>query len=423
VREALETGVDDAQDLDDSPFFVCAAALRVLSILLKTHRDLCPQYATHIVHCCEIQKGSTEPVCKAAAAFAVGNLAEAIVTARQPLTIERMVHVLLGVLFEANSKTPNEADAELLVGCFDAAAKVVEWLDYDALGSAMKPLLDDAHARLVRAAKSRSRPWFIRDVVESVVRLLAMIVQSAEDRLQGLLQQFLELFLEFTEHPDEWFRSLALRFFGCVIAAAPEVLAPEFRAQACALALHVAAENGDRHAFALLRTVAVKEPAFAAQFADGVVRLCMEVFAKPVAKSERFLATRDACSLTFSAFAVHVFSDARQLEECLPLALDAMPLVLDFSEVSIMVDFFRWVHACQAGGEALARALVVLFATAPSVLAQTQIGEPSRSELLEILRGLLGAMEDPGVFVMHVLNGDTTMKQYLDGWLGGESVL
>jgi hypothetical protein len=414
VCAALASG-SGAADLDDSPFFACAAALRVLSVLLKTHRDLCPQYATHIVHCCEIQRVSTAPVCRAAAAAAVGNLAEAIVSARQPLTIERMGHVLLGVLFEAGAP-----DAELLGGVFDAAAKVVEWLDYDALGSAMKPLLDDAHARLVRAAESRARPWFVRDVVESIVRLLAMIAQSAEDRVEGLLRQFLSLFVDFTTHPDPWFRSLALRFFGAVLAAAPDVLAPEFRADVCALALATAEETGDRYAFAVLRTAAVKEPALAAQFADGVLRLCLEMFARPLAKSLRFLGTRDACSLTFCAFAVHVFGDALPRDDCLPLALAALPLVLDFSEVSIMVDFFRWVNARAAGGEALARALVVLFATAPSVIAKTQIGEAETVELMQMLRGLLRSMENPEAFVLQALNGDETLKLYLDRWLEGE---
>jgi hypothetical protein len=82
-----------------------------------------------------------------------------------------------------------------------------------------------------------------------------------------------------------------------------------------------------------------------------------------------------------------------------------------------MVDFFKWVYERIGHGgftAPLARALIVLFATAPSVLAQMQLSEQAKEELIQMLRTLLGAIENAELFVMQVLNGDAAMKQYLD---------
>jgi hypothetical protein len=421
-----ETVVDlELTDMSSfSQFMASAISLRILSMIVEKNRDLCPQYASHIVHCCEIQRDSTAHVCKRAAAFAVGRLAEAMVcTSDSRELTSRMGHIILGVIFDCQNfepTNPENSSAELLIESFQAAAKVIEWLDYKALGSCIGELLDKSTEIIVKISETFSLGVYVGELIDSIFGFLTLWIQSAEDELTVLLAKFLPLFQDLTEHPDVRFQSLALRFFACVISVSSERFEPELKVSWCLLALRLATEKGDRNAFVLLKTIAVKEPAFAAQFGGQVAQLCLQTLALPVIKSERFLVTRDNCVATLAAFAMNVFDDAFNIADCLQLVLGALPLVIDFTESVLVTEFVLWLHA-KVGGECpelFAGPLIVLLANPQTVLSKIPFTERVLVDLIEFLRTLLKKVENPEAFMLGALDGDVARKGFLDSYLG-----
>ena len=422
VARSIESGDLCADDEDTEFKFVASAvALRILSLIVKMDKELCQQYALLVIQCCELQKESVASVSKSAAAFAIGNLAEALVsclsdgipTLQQIPT--RMGHVCLGILREGKVDPMCDSEAGLIIDGFTAAAKVVEWLDYDALGGSIKPLLDRAHYCLVKIAKVPSYTVQIRDALESIYNFLNMFISSAESKSPILLKEFMILFMEFTKHPDMRFKSLAMRFFADIVCAAAETLDMSFKENATQFALMMADKEGDRFAFEYLRVLAQREKDMARACATQVYDICMKTLTQEVTKTEKFLLMRDNCVLAFAAFSLNVFGDSLNLEQCLPPALSALPLVIDFSEVGLFTDFFTWAYnkAKDLCMNQFVRVLVVLFANPRSVIRKMGFSQQDEATLLAILVEILGKYPNPDEVINTCLDGDEERKKIL----------
>lgn len=429
VARSIEVGtLSDGVLCDDLAtefrFVSSAVALRVLSLIVKIDKELCHKYAVLVIQCCELQKESVVSVSKSAAAFAIGNLAEALVkclpeaipTLQQLPT--RMGHVCLGILQERKLNSLSENEAGLISDGFTAAAEVVEWLDYESLGGSIKPLLDRAHSFLVKISKVPSYTVPVRNAIESIYNFLNMFMTSAESKSPILLQDFMILFMEFTNHPDMRFKSLAMRFFADILSVASESLDTTFKANATQFALIMANEEGDRFAFAYLRVLAQREKEMAHECAPAVYEICMKTLSQEVTKTEKFLLMRDNCVLAFASFALNVF-ESLNLEECLPPVLGALPLVIDFSEVGLFTDFFKWAYekAKDMCPNLFVRVLIVLFANPSSVTQKMGFSDQDRAVLLAILKELLGKYASSDEVISSCLDGDSERKKILESLL------
>lgn len=419
--------------IDQIPQFVTSAmALRIISSIVKNNRNICPNYVLLIMHCCEIHKQSVATICKLAAAYAVGNLAEAIVSFVNsfPSISTRLGHVLLAILPEKKSEDSCEEDppltdddAQLTIDGFVAAAKIVEWLDYDSLHNTLKPLLDVAKYLLKKISSEHSYSIYTRDIIENIYSFLYMIIISAENIAPQLLHEFMNMFVEFSNHEDVRFRSLAARFFGDIISVAPndeeQTIDDEFKQTALEFAVNLANQESDVNAFSCIKAFGKKEPQLAIQFADQVYQICIEKLNLPLIKTETFLLMRDHCVGAFVTYAMNVFKDRLNLSECLSPLLAALPLVLDFSEQDQVAEFLIWAYqqVDQQYYSLFLSPLIMLFGNPPNIMVQLQLSDNLRNQLLDILKGLLQMTENSSQTILEVLNNDTNRASFVEAYI------
>ena len=129
---------------------------------------------------------------------------------------------------------------------------------------------------------------------------------------------------------------------------------------------------------------------------------------------------RDNAISTLSLFGLNVIGDDIDLDEFLPPFLNALPLVIDYSENESVMEFFLWLfNKCQDPiyYELFLRVLIVLFSNPISVLNKLQLTPQLQTSLLNLLLKLIEKHPDPSGFVLRVLDGNDERAMILEEYL------
>ena len=402
-------------DLESYPeIMVTALSLRTLSCFAKEDPTLCHRFALHIMQCCELQKDSFSCICKSAAAVAIGNLSEGLT---------KLAYGLIGGQSQSISQIParmgqvltsllsNSDNITLKSTCFKAVASVVEWHDYDSLSNSLKPILDIALESLSKKSHQLSYDISVIELIDSIYSCLNMIILSAEDLSPQLLSGFIQLFGDLTNHVDIRFKSLSARFFADLIQSSAPTLDMDFKMSAASFSAHLADSEGDQYAFACLRVISLKEKELASQIANDVKRICLTKLNLPISKSEQFLFMRDNAVTALAAYATNIFNDSFDFNECLPSMLSALPLVLDYSENLMVMNFFLWAFNKVNGkyNDLFLRVLISIFENPPSLISKLQIDDRTILNLRILLCQLMSNVSNSDNIV-HLTIGDDAQK-------------
>lgn len=415
---------DDFINFDSSPpILITAISLRILSYLIKNNVEQCNNLSHHVIHCCRKQS-ELFTVCQNAAAFSIGNLAEGIAMSRSP-SFETFTESMSFILYTLmiNLKYKVTKDAELLSVCFSSASKIVEWHDHESLGIYLKPILDFSMNLLTQITSEPSYDTNSSKVAEKVNQFLGMVSSSAEDEAPHLLSGFLSFYIEkLVNHSEHRFRSLASRFFADLLSSSSQNLDEEFKTNVLTFAVTLANEDGDCFAFACLRDVASKseEIEFAKNISTDVYNLCMEKINLPGSKSKKYFLIRDNAVSTLAIFGKNVIKDSLDFDEFLPPFLNALPLVMDFTENETVMEFFVSAYNKSQDKkylELFLRVLVIIFSNLPSAIEKFKLSKELQSSLLNLLIKLMSQHTDPNDFVCKVLDGDENRAEILQQYL------
>ncbi|OHT00168.1 hypothetical protein TRFO_33252 [Tritrichomonas foetus] len=424
-----ENFVDDEIDDFNSPqVAISAISLRVLSFITKINPELCHRFEYHIIQCCEIQKDIEDSLNlgKIATCVAIGNLAEAIIHANNGAPSlstsistsipPKMGHILLSILSPLDE---NNHETSLIMACFTAAMKVVEWHDYEALSNCLKPLLDTALETFVRLGEMPSYDAGILDMVEAMYGFINMVALSAEDRAPQLLSGFITLFTNFTTHPDLRLRSYSARFFADLLSSSSENIDSQFLSNIMSFAANFADQEGDQFAFTCLRNLAINVPEAARQISSDVYRICMNKLALPFSNSVKAFLMRDSAISTIASYVMNIIQAEFIIDENLPIILNALPLVLDYTENDNVMTFFLWLFNKSQGQniELFLRVLVVLFSNPPVILSKLQISDQLKGSLLNLLVSIISQISNPNEIIGQILENDEQKGNILQEYL------
>ncbi|KAH0787395.1 hypothetical protein GPJ56_008590 [Histomonas meleagridis] len=360
-----------------------------------------------------MQKDSVSYVCKSATCFAIGNLAESLVNhhfgsfAAIP---DQMGSILVDII---PNKVSDKNDRRIAIDAFDAAKKLVEWLDYDSLPNTLRPLLEIAYKYLAKIYEKNENETFSKELVENVYSFINMTIMSAEKESPQLLQNFLPLFMKYSEKPP--FRSIAARFFGDMISVGSHFLDEPFKVNVMNFALELADKENDTYSFSCIKDMILKEKEITLRFGQKICELCLAKLMIPVVKTEKFLLMRDNCIVTFVAYIMNIGTESINLDIVLPNILNALPLVIDYSENLMIADFLIWTFNLENGkfAEFILRPLIIIFANPPSIIARFQFSEQNQIEMFKILYFLLSNQSDPKQIIGSVLEDDELRANYL----------
>lgn len=324
-----------------SKFIQISFALRILSILVKNNiEDLVHTYTIHIINCCDLHKNSVSNICKSAVAYAIGNLSQALVNHHYGSfnTIpDQMGNIILQLL---NGNINDDNNLGLFTDAFDAATKIVEWLDHDSLTTSIGPLLQFCYNFLSNALKLKNRRKII-NVINNICSFLNMIIASAEERSIELLHDFFPLFIKCIEIPSSYLNSISISFFSSLIVVASEQLDNEFKINILNYALKFANEGNDCNSFSYIRELIIKDKDICTKYANDIYILCTSKLKfLPVTKSQDFLLMKDSCVITFIVLIMNIGVEFFNLDKILPLILSSLPLI-DISNNYIVSDFFK----------------------------------------------------------------------------------
>ncbi|KAK8846237.1 hypothetical protein M9Y10_020243 [Tritrichomonas musculus] len=422
---SIDEDFDFDFDLDSLPQIqITAKSLCILSYLLRENVELCNSLGKHVIECCKVQSKSSSSACQIASAVAICNLSEGIAMTGNPMFENfpfEMSFILDSLISDLKYQLPEDAD--LLIAFFNACSKIVEWHEYEKLGAYLRPILHFALEILSNITSEPSYDSKAREVAENINSFLSMISASAEEQAPNLLDDFLTFYIQkLTNHPEIRFRSLAAHFFSDIMYSSSEVLNNNFKINMLSFSLTLADQFGDHYAFVCLRVVAAKieEIEFAKKIANNVLNVCMSKITLPFIKSKKFLLMRDNAVSTLALYALNVFKENFNFDDCLPSILNALPLTIDFNDNESIIDFLIWSFNNKQNkkySELFLKVLILMFSNPPSVLLKSLKNKLMLNTLLNMTGQLLSSHPDSNSFIFQVLEGDGERASILQRYL------
>jgi hypothetical protein len=250
-------------------------------------------------------------------------------------------------------------------------------------------------------------------LLDSLIEFVGQICESARDMAPSLLEPVIPQFLELTNSEELRFRSMAMRFLGTLVKSSRSHIDPELTEATIRFAMRMAETDFDYSPFeALMSIIQYARTAFE-PFVEQFYHLLIEKLKQTFIKSERTLRYRDNCVSCLIALMLEY--PGPDLEESLPVILNALPLTVDFHAVHDVRNFFdRW--EAQLREHFLLQSFHVLvdwFASSEFVLEKMEMTREDRSHLLSRLRILSAEVPDVEAECSRYLDGDAVKMEYL----------
>ena len=391
-----------------SEFEIVSISLKILSTVAKTEwKTLIPQFGIHLLKCAENQSRGITLIGKEAASFAVCELSKGFGLSRDRLEqavpqLESIVHNLL----------PDDCNSELMVYAFNAAAKIVEWFDYNALQIDLKKFLDCVFYYLSNIIPSEHYSPLNRRITHSVLNFIDSIIVSADDIspevTPHLTSNFMKLSLEFMASDSARVRSVAVRYFSYIIPTTSYILENELKEHILAFAMHCAVTNGDSASFMCLKAFGLKEKPLAMVHGNEIISILAEFIQKPIEIEESSLLKRDSAVSCLSTY-IELMQESIDLNQLSDIVLSALPLVSDYNDIAyIMGSFFPWLLSKVSPEKhpEFLRVLIVQFGNSKTIMMHIDLSPMIEKLLISLLKEMLSKIQNPDEYCLKILNGN-----------------
>ena len=401
ISDAYMASLVEAEPLQREVFSITACCLRILAKVTIKYPNSFEKVSAVLLDYCEMHKMSPcSAELKVAVAKSVKYLAKSASVAWDTTRIgsseqeEYGVRKLCGILMKMF--TP-EADTEVLCEILRAMRTLMLYFGFYDIGDDYIAFFIERSREIIETIdKDSYRPVDPHhDLFESLFLFVDSFCHSAGKESVNKLTCLVDIFVKMAQDSAQRYRSLAMRFLGSLVGWGQEKINKELTLETVRFAMQMAQNDVDFAPFWALKKLIQYAEDVIQPLAGDLYQIFLSRLKETHVRSERTMKFRDNCVSCLLILILTFYEDPSScnIDECLPVILNALPLAVDFQDSSRVFRYLELVNQKLKSSfrEQYFRVLVEIFSSSDRTLKEMSIDNYVKilmGDLVEILKSL-----------------------------------